>query len=231
MKLILFVLLLLSVNAGHAQNTHVKVSLRDGSIIEGEMKEFVPSDYIILNLSGIETRIPLSQVAHIDYDETHSQTENTVNTQVNNKERAFGKDTLANFKGFLLAAGNNVFVSCVTTDLYYSSTNDDFIKSAKTTLKNLLKKDGFWHVVDNMNNAHFTINYVVNTHGKDMTCFSISSQRTGKDIFFKSSGGNENIRDNKIKALNYYRKYILSLQKKIKQGKVPKQIIEDFTLR
>ena len=77
-----------------------KVFLRDGSIIEGEMKEFVPSDYVILNLSGIETRIPLSQVAHIDNDETHSQTENTANTQVNNKKNTLVKDTLANYKGF-----------------------------------------------------------------------------------------------------------------------------------
>ena len=230
-KLILFVLLLLSVYASRAQNTHVKVSLRDGSIIEGEMKEFVPSDYILLNLSGVETRIPLSQVAHIDYDETHSQIENTVNTQVNNKGRAFVKDTLANYKGFLLAAGNNVYVSCVTVDLHYSSTNDNYVKYVNTSLRSWLKKDGFWRVVDNKNDAHFIINYVVFTHGSDKTLFSISSQRTGRTLLLKKSGGNESITDNYLKASNFYVKYIRSLQKKIKDGEVPKQIIEDFTLR
>jgi small nuclear ribonucleoprotein (snRNP)-like protein len=49
-----------------AQTDNLKVSLKNGVIIIGEMKEFDPTNHVTLMVSGIETKIPMSNVASVE---------------------------------------------------------------------------------------------------------------------------------------------------------------------
>lgn len=65
--------------------------------------------------------------------------------------------------------GNNVYVY---------SENEKYETAAKNDLIMNLKKDGFWNVVDDMIDAHFTISYTVDLQGRDKTYISIDSWRS-----------------------------------------------------
>jgi large subunit ribosomal protein L1 len=87
-------------------------------------------------------------------------------------------------------------------------------------IKSLLKKDGFWNVVDKMNQAHFTINFCVITRGSDNAQLSVSSWRTGKIHNLGYEGTSEDLLKNNVVAQHFYKKAIRKLQQKIEKGKV-----------
>lgn len=227
-KTILFILLIFNLSA-YSQNSQVKVTLRNGSAIEGKVKEFDPLDHITIIVGGIETTIPMAQVAYVSNNqvqESMSETESKVEY-----EQVIAPDPLADYKGFLLAAGNKVYVYCSNSDSGYEVTNDEYTNAAKKVLESLLVSDGFWTVVDNMNEAHFTINYFVDTVGMDKTYLSLSSWRTHGSYQLGRTGGSEAILDNKSNATLLYKKYIVPLQKKIINGKLSNKIKEEFTVK
>lgn len=227
-KNILFLLLLFCIPC-FSQSKHVKVSLRNGASVEGVVKEFDPLNHITILVGDIESKIPMSQVAYVsDISNQEDAVKNDVDVE---KVMVEVPDPLADYKGFLLAAGNNVYVYCTNSDSEYASTDDKYTNAAKSVLVGLLKKDGFWNVVEQMNDAHFTINYVVDTNGKDRTSFSVSSWRSNGRFLFGSSGGNENVNDNISRASIFYQKYIVPFQKRILKGTVSKKVVEDFTIK
>ncbi len=65
MRKALFLLFLFISLVASAQNSKVKVSLRNGTAIEGEVKEFDALDHITIIVGGVETTIPMSQVAYV----------------------------------------------------------------------------------------------------------------------------------------------------------------------
>lgn len=207
--IILFSLVSLVVNA---QKTTVRVALRNGASIEGVVKEFDPLDHITVLIGNIESKIPMSEVAYVDHPSKHE--DNFTNEKVGEKVLVEVPDKLADYKGFLLSAGNNVFVYCTNSDAEFSSTLDDYTNAARNRLNRLLKSDGFWNVVDDMRDAHFVISYVVDTQGSDKAHFFISSWRSKGYLFFGGTDGNENADDNRANASKFYRKYIVPLQKK-----------------
>lgn len=66
---------------------------------------------------------------------------------------------LSNFHGLLIAEGNCVYVP--------TNGPTDYEQAGQQTLKECLRSDGFWKVVDDINQAHFVIQYGVCLKGED----------------------------------------------------------------
>ena len=92
-----------------------------------------------------------------------------------------------------------------------------------------LKRDGFWNVVDDMIDAHFTISYTVDLQGLDKAYISIDSWRSGESILLGATYTDESIRANRRIVHEMYNKHIVPLQKKIEKGSVSKSLKKAFT--
>ena len=232
MKKLLLILLLLIPILSYAQNRQVKVSLRNGASVEGTVKEFDALDHITIIVGGLETTIPMSQVAYVSNIGENNTKGIESSSQQNSKSKEYVKvvveDLLKDFKGFLLEKGNNVYVNYSNSDEDKNATYD---KEGAMVIRALLKRDGFWNVVDKEINAHFAFHYRVNTHFSDKAQLTIYSFRTGKSLFMAQSRTNESELKNNVVAQHFYNNAIKSLQKKIEKGKVSKKIREDFTVK
>jgi len=232
MKKLLFFLLLLIPILSYAQNRQVKVSLRNGASVEGTVKEFDALDHITIIVGDVETTIPMSQVAYVSNieEKTSKGIESSSQQKSESKEyvKVVVEDPLKDFKGFLLEKGNNVYVNYSNSDEDKNATYD---KEGAMVIRALLKRDGFWNVVDKEINAHFTFHYRVNTHYSDKAQLYIYSFRTDKALFLEQSRTSESESKNNVVARHFYENEIKSLQKKIEKGKVSKKIREDFTIK
>lgn len=217
MKYLLFLLLSLWCMTTNAQTPNVKVSMRNGTIISGEIVEFDPLDHIKLKLGNSEITIPMKEVAYVD----NLNPTGNLSERVDVKETTKNEDNLADYKGLLLAKGNNVYIY---------SENEDFETAGAKELKSLLKKEGFWNVVDNMRDAHFTIGYIVDLRGRDKAFIHISSWRTEKAMILCVSSTDESVQTNSRLAYEMYNKHIIPFQKKIEKGSISKNIKRDFTI-
>lgn len=76
-RLFLFLFLLSSMLAIHANTDGiVKVKLKNGTTIKGELKKFDPLKEIVLVMAGIETKISMSEVENVEMSEEASATAN-----------------------------------------------------------------------------------------------------------------------------------------------------------
>lgn len=222
-KLALF-FCLLSILISSAQETQVKVTMRSGSVIIGNLKEFDPLDHVTIMIGEKETRIPMSEVAFLD--QSGLSNNKPVNSEESNNivhNSPSNNSNLQGFKGFILERGNNVFV-------YSDDKNTS--KAGANEIKKLLNKDGFWHVVDDMSDAHFTINYIATFRKRDSAQLSISSWRTSNLVLLTVERPlqleleSTNIRE----ADEMYYNIIVPLQEKIANKKVSKNIKLKFTI-
>jgi len=127
-----------------------------------------------------------------------------------NKEYVQNID-VSNYNGLLYAEGN-----CV----YIPFANDKVVQRAGAIkLRQLLKEDGFWKVVDCEQEAHFIIEYVFDETGLDKAYFHIknrngkiiyTSPKVGARDFVPSHAGQES-------ATKLYEKHIKKLQKDIEK--------------
>ena len=151
MKKLLILLIAIIPIWSNAQTSQVKVSLRNGTSIEGIVKEFDALDHITIIVGGVESTIPMSQVAYVsNIGEQTQQSSNTVidsSSEQKEKIAVVVEDPLKDFKGFLLEKGNNVYVYYANSD---RDSNAQYDKEGAMVIKSLLKKDGFWNVVDKM---------------------------------------------------------------------------------
>lgn len=210
----------LTLNNG-TQDNQVKVMMRNGAVIMGNLKEFDPLDHITLIIAGVESKIPMSEVAYVDQKgSTDTNIANSENTIVNPKINHSAKD----YKGFLMEKGNNVYVFC---------DNDKYGKKGADRLRSLLIQDGFWNVVDRMENAHFTINYGVTLRRGDKLLLSVSSWRTNELVYLailRKLGVEDDDNHERYYAQELYDDYIVPFQKKIVNGKLAKSIVKKFTV-
>ena len=227
MRRIIFALFFLSSLTLIAQTKKVKVSLRNGVTIVGDLKELDALDHITLVVAGSKTTIKMSEVAYIDNVES-KQDNNRANLDNDKnivKEKVEVVDKLADYKGFLLEKGNHVYV-------YGGRTSSE--KAGAEEIKRLLKKDGFWVVVDDMIDAHFTINYLLKFTGRDQAVLSLSSWRGGEkcaDILDINTAFKLEYDDvSREEARNMYYSVIPSLQKKIDENTLPQKIKKKFTI-
>lgn len=229
-KLLLVLLIVLPILA-NAQSGQSVVKLKNGSVLKGIIKHIDPTDALTLDIAGVDIQINMSDIAEIEAlreDNTqYEETQKIVEEQQQTVEKSRPKpgDPLNDFKGFLLAKGNNVYV--------YSE--DGHLGAAGASeLKRLLKADGFWNVVDYMNEAHFTINYFLYLKGRDKVSVSVSSWRSNSvmSIYLESELGLETEHTNKELARECYYNKIVPLQKKIEKGngKAPNKELSKFTI-
>ena len=101
------------------------VTLKNGTVLKGVIRHIDPTDALTINISGLDTNIKMSDVASI---ETLSAAESHPQFV---RQKMVAPDTLQNFKGFLLAKGNNVYI--------YSGASD-IEKAGAEILRQLLKK-------------------------------------------------------------------------------------------
>ena len=121
-----------------------------------------------------------------------------------------------NFKGFLLAKGNHVFVTCGDYDYE--------LAGAKELIKQIII-DGFWAVVDRPEQAHFVIEYHVNLEGRDkayILIHDVNNQRICDKKWTK--GSSESVSENREVARKIYLDSLLPLQQMIEKGECPKYL-------
>lgn len=75
---------------------------------------------------------------------------------------------IANYKGFLLAKGNVVYVESGATS---------YEQAGGKRLKELLQNDGFWHLAQREEQAHFIIKFRVSLEGRDHLVFYFLDKR------------------------------------------------------
>lgn len=63
-RIILFIIICCALVSVHAE--HVIVTMKNGTVFTGELKEFVPTDHVTVVVAGLETTIPISEVASVD---------------------------------------------------------------------------------------------------------------------------------------------------------------------
>ena len=198
--------------------------MRNGSVITGRLKEFDPLDHVTLMIGEIETKIPMSEVAFLDQPESSNKilaSSEESNDIIQNP--TITNYNLQDFKGFLLEKGNSVFV-------YSDDKNTS--KAGANEIKKLLKKDGFWNVVDNISYAHFTINYIAEFKNRDSAQLSISSWLTSNLVILTVERPLQlELESTNIKeACEMYHNFIVPLQEKIVNKKVSKGIKSKFTI-
>lgn len=226
MKKLLILLMLLLPLMANAQDKVSVVKLKNGTQLKGVIKSIDPTDAVVMDIAGVETTLKFDSVLSIEALDINNQTPET-NKQYY-VEKIPVEDPLKDYKGFLLGKGNNVYIHHSNSD---ENPNAKYDKEGAIVLRALLKKDGFWNVVDNMFDAHFVISYGVITTNSDKANLSISSWRINKVHILDSRGTNESVLKNNIVAQDFYNGPIKSLQKKIEKGKPSKKLIEDFTIK
>ncbi len=60
-----FLFLLYSI-VSFCQNSQVKVTLKSGLTITGDLKELIPTDYVKMDVSGVETKVSMNDVSSIE---------------------------------------------------------------------------------------------------------------------------------------------------------------------
>ena len=226
MKKLLVLLMLLLPLMANAQDKLSVVKLKNGTQLKGVIKSIDPTDAVVMDIAGVETTLKFDSVLSIEALDINNQIPET-NKQFY-VEKIPVEDPLKDYKGFLLGKGNNVYIHHSNSD---ENPNAKYDKEGAIVLRALLKKDGFWNVVDNMFDAHFVISYGVVTTKSDKANLSISSWRINKVHILDSRGTNESVLKNNIVAQDFYNGPIKSLQKKIEKGKLSKKLIEDFTIK
>lgn len=130
----------------------------------------------------------------------------------------------ANYHGFLLEEGNNVYLSCLS-----SPKNVAYDDAAIDVLTRQILRDGFWHIVDNPEDAHFVLSCIVNKND-DKVSVGISSDLTGGKEELGSMKGSEDVTEYRKLVWELYNKYIIPLEHKIEKGSIPKHTKKNFTV-
>lgn len=125
----------------------------------------------------------------------------------------------SSYKGFLLDKGCNVYI-----------TSDDF-SYEQAGAQELIKQtmiDGFWNVVDDINQAHFVMRYYVNLEGRDKAHIILMTPQEDVKVSIASDGTSESSKENHEVARNLYLRAVTPLYKKIIAKKYPK-FLNDFS--
>lgn len=130
---------------------------------------------------------------------------------------------LASYRGFLLEAGNNVYLSCMSSpkDVAYD-------EAAIDVLTRQIRRDGFWQIVENPEDAHFILNCDVNPNDGKVS-LSMSSELTGGKEELGSIKGAEDETEYRKLVWELYNKYVIPMQRKIEKGNVSKHTRKLFT--
>ena len=123
---------------------------------------------------------------------------------------------LSDYHGFLLAKGNQVYVT--------SGEPDYEIAGAQELIKQI-SIDGFWTPVNRLDQAHFVIEYHVNLEGRDKAYITLHDPQNNW-VCSKTwtKGASESVSENREVARSLYLDSLLPLQQMIEKGKLPKYL-------
>jgi len=321
MKKTLILLLLICSMATEAQTRRVKVVMRKGTVLIGELISFDPYKEVLIAIDGQNTLIPMNEVAYVDPVDQMPQTmpdtpvakmepqkveepvvapkqevkpvpvakpkqevkpvpvekpkqevkpvptvepkakakpdvaevKNLEAETKDSKQEAApvigivpviketpvaavtepvpaseAKSNKTDFRGFLLSKGNNVFLNCKTAQ----NATTDYCDAARVVFEKLFHKDGFWTVVSDIKDAHFVINYIVETNedGKNKTTLSLSSPLTGETEELGTAKVSTIAEDNRETTRRLYKKHIAPLEAKIEKGNASKKLKTKFSV-
>ena len=130
----------------------------------------------------------------------------------------------SDYKGFLLAMGNNVYVDCVSVP-----EDKAYDEAALDVLNRQMKRTGFWKLVDKPEEAHFSIVCLANTQKKPSVTTAISSLVTGNNEVLGETKGFEDVTSFRKSVWELYNKCILPLMKKIEKDALPRRLRTLFT--
>ena len=77
----------------------VKVTMKNGTVFTGELKEFVPTDHVTVIVAGIESTIPISEVASVERPEA-IQTTMVHNKNGDDSKLQYGKYAITDTKQY-----------------------------------------------------------------------------------------------------------------------------------
>lgn len=98
-RIFIFIIICCALITVHAEL--VKVTMKNGTVFTGELKEFVPTDHVTVIVAGLETTIPISEVASVDNPEAYQ--EPTVKKQDNSDSDSklqYGKYAITDTKQY-----------------------------------------------------------------------------------------------------------------------------------
>lgn len=166
--LILFATLLIASEVIYAQEIIVK---NDGSVINAYRTDYHGSVIYYQTEdtdAGAIYRIKKEDVLVIRFSdgraitpnvEQPAQTNEAGNKTFVNEENTFPDIDLTDYHGFLLDKGNCVYVAC--------NSKVDYELAAVDIIKQAIKENGLWKVVDKPSQAHFVLQYNVCLSGRD----------------------------------------------------------------
>ena len=98
-KILLVTLLVLFSALMHMSAEDVKVTMKNGTVFTGVLKEFDPTDHVTVIVAGIETTIPISDVASVE--KPNAQQVVTVQQQTGDDTKLqYGKYTITDTKDY-----------------------------------------------------------------------------------------------------------------------------------
>lgn len=130
-------------------------------------------------------------------------------------ENSHSDSNYSNFIGFLLEKGCNVFITS-EDHAYEQAGVQELIKQTMI--------DGYWNVVDDINQAHFVMRYYVNLEGRDRAHLIFETPQGNVKEEISSQGTSESINENREVARSLYLKSVFPLFKKIESKKYPKNL-------
>lgn len=239
--------------AANAKTKHVKVATMKGTVYVGVLKEFKVFEQVIVTVEGKDVVIPYKDMAYIDeimpdisepvkvepepvkveskpvnFEAIDTEKEDVVAPAVKTGvelSAASESSKLKDYKGLVLEKSNSVYLDCIS-----DPKDDAYNEAAHDVLKRQLRRDGFWKVVDNPSEAHFSIVCLVSLETKGKASVAICSLLTDKNEWLGAEKGAGDVNEYRKIVWELYNKYILSLQKKIESNKIPKQTKKDFTV-
>lgn len=82
MKKVFFLFFMFVALVCHAQTSGVKVTLKSGIVISGYLKELIATDHITVSISGVDSKIPMTEVDKIEHVEVKGVTETNNATDI-----------------------------------------------------------------------------------------------------------------------------------------------------
>lgn len=138
---------------------------------------------------------------------TMSNTSNTITSP----DSRINSSNYENYKGFLLARGNNVYVR---------GGEYNYEQAAVQELIKQIMIDGYWNVVYDIRQAHFVLEYYVDLEGKDRAYLRITTPKGDISHKYMGQPSNESVSSNRRIAREYYLSNLASIQKNYDKGKI-----------
>ena len=236
--LILSIILLLSNNEYIMSQNIIKPKYSDAYEVEQIIS--MKGDFVVFKRAGTEFDMNKKEIQYVIHKEL-GIIYGSMKEPVTNPTSNYNIDTLDinNYKGFLLSEGNKVFIP--------QNSPNDYEKAGAASLKDIIKEKSFWIVVDSEYEAHFIIEYIVDTSGSDNAYYKILSRDRSIEFNSKIDGynvpgisrlgfksTNENIDKNIEVAKKLHKEFIEPLYDIIKRYKKKNKIpryLKDFDIK